>query len=83
MPPEMKLFARAASRLLQNAATEAGIAPPPVALPAENFFASSRLICSSELSFWVALTSALIELLSGAFFNFEKSEAVGEPGRSE
>src|SRR5436309_15814010 len=82
MPPDTKLFVRAVSTSAQNAATGAGIAPPPPAAP-ENFFASSLLIWSSGLSFWVAATNERTDALSGAFFNFSKFVGVGFDGRSE
>ena len=79
--PEANFFVRTASTSLQKFATDAGMAPLPP--PPENFFASSLLICSSGLSFCVAATNARTEALSGASFNFEKFDALGDAGRSE
>src|SRR5215472_12082201 len=78
----MKLFVRAVSTSVQNATTAGGITPPPPAA-AENRFASSLLICSSGLSFWVAATNERTDALSGAFLSLSKLVGAGFEGRSE
>src|SRR6478735_6479536 len=57
--------------------------PPPAPVAAENRFASSLLIWSSGLSFWVAFTNERTEALSGAFFSLSKLDGPGFDVRSE
>ena len=76
----MNSLARLARISLQNPTTASGMLPPPA--PPPNFFASSRLICSSGLIFSVAETKAFTAALLGAFFSLEKFAGLGDDGRS-
>src|SRR5262249_33052622 len=83
IPPDTKLFVRPVNTSVQNPTTAGGITPPPPPVVAEKRFASSLLIWSSGLSFWVAVTNERTDALSGAFLSFSKLAGPGLDGRSE